>query len=194
MLRSQDRLGAGRLDPGEGIPHVIRPAAQQQPGSHGGGAAGVAQGAIDQHGAVGAQGFDGRRGSGEVGGLGRDEVQPGQADAPRRAAGGRELGVDMLASCTTVGGTVPVPGMRVFPALVGPSVRVPSTPLSLWCWLRGDDPGALLTRGREIERLLAPSFVADAAVGSFRYGKGPNGHGLDPVSYTHLTLPTNREV
>jgi len=93
------------------------------------------------------------------------------------------LGVDTLASCTAVGATVSVPGMRVFPALAGPSVRVPSTPQSLWCWLRGDDPGALLTRGRDIEKLLAPRFVADRAVGSFRYGRGPNGHGLDLTGY-----------
>lgn len=93
------------------------------------------------------------------------------------------FGLDTMAACAAMAGTVPVPGMRVFPALAGPSVRVPSTPRSLWCWLRGDDPGVLVNRSREIEKLLSPCFVADDAVDTFRYGKGPNGHGLDLTGF-----------
>lgn len=90
------------------------------------------------------------------------------------------LGADTLLACGAGGA---VPGTRVFPALAGPSVRVPSTPLSLWCWLRGDDAGVLVNRSREIVQALAPLFTPDSTVDAFRHGRGPNGHGLDLTGY-----------
>ena len=76
-----------------------------------------------------------------------------------------------------------VPGMREFPALHGPGVQVPATPFALWCWLRGDDPGVLLHQGRALEQLLAPALTLQLVVDCFRYGLGPNGHGLDLTGY-----------
>ena len=92
------------------------------------------------------------------------------------------LGPDVLAACAKAGRSR-VPGLRVFPALAGPAVRVPSTPVSLWCWLRGDDPGVLLLQGRSIAQALAPAFVLCDAVDAFRHGRGPNGFGLDLSGY-----------
>jgi hypothetical protein len=73
--------------------------------------------------------------------------------------------------------------MRTFPALAGPAAQVPSTPVSLWCWLRGDDAGDLLREGRAIAALLEPAFVLRDAVDAFRHGRGPQGFALDLSGY-----------
>ncbi|MGE0707728.1 MAG: Dyp-type peroxidase [Planctomycetota bacterium] len=65
-----------------------------------------------------------------------------------------------------------VPGLRELPALAGTGVGSPSTPLGLWCWLRGEDPGELLHRGRALAGELAPAFALDEAVSAFRYAGG----------------------
>jgi porphyrinogen peroxidase len=65
-----------------------------------------------------------------------------------------------------------VPGVREFPILDGARVAIPSTPASLWCWLRGDDRGALLLRGRELARSIAPGFELEDEVDGFRHGSG----------------------
>lgn len=65
-----------------------------------------------------------------------------------------------------------VPGLHELPALPGAKVAVPSTPAALWCWLRGVDRGALLLRGRAIERSLSPAFVLEDATEGFRHGSG----------------------
>ncbi len=49
-------------------------------------------------------------------------------------------------------------GLRIFPALSGAGVDVPSTQHALWCWLRGEERGELLHRTREIEAALAPAL------------------------------------
>jgi porphyrinogen peroxidase len=49
-----------------------------------------------------------------------------------------------------------VPGLDVFPSYAAPGLDVPSTPASLWCWLRGDDRGELVHRTRTIVRSVAP--------------------------------------
>jgi putative iron-dependent peroxidase len=92
------------------------------------------------------------------------------------------LGPDTLALCGKRG-SAPLPGMRMFPALAGPAVVVPSTPVSLWCWLRGEDAGDLLHLGRTIGRQLAPVFVLQDVVDAFRHGRGPKGFGLDLSGY-----------
>lgn len=93
------------------------------------------------------------------------------------------LGPDVLAACAGRGRVARGPVARVFPAMAGPAVAVPSTPVSVWCWLRGDDAGMLLRQGHAIAQMLAPVFVLDAAVDAFRHGRGPNGHGLDLSGY-----------
>jgi len=62
-----------------------------------------------------------------------------------------------------------IPGMRNLPALTGKGIEVPATPMSLWCWLRGDDRGKLLHRGRHITQLLSGDFELTSVVDSFQY-------------------------
>ncbi|MBE2261167.1 MAG: Dyp-type peroxidase [Burkholderiaceae bacterium] len=76
-----------------------------------------------------------------------------------------------------------VPGLREFPALAGPGVKVPSTPTALWCWQRGSDRGRLVLAARALEKALAPALRLERAVEAFRHGRGPNGHGRDLTGY-----------
>jgi len=59
--------------------------------------------------------------------------------------------------------------LRDLEALTGPGIEVPSTPAALWCWLRGDDRGELVHRGRAIESVLAPAFKAQGLIDAFQY-------------------------
>ncbi|MEZ4429751.1 MAG: Dyp-type peroxidase [Nannocystaceae bacterium] len=65
-----------------------------------------------------------------------------------------------------------IPGLRELPALAGPGVAAPATPAALWCWLRGDDRGALLHRGRALAERLAAGFYVEDVVDGFRYDRG----------------------
>ena len=65
-----------------------------------------------------------------------------------------------------------VEGLHGFPLVGGRGIEVPSTPAALWLWLRGDDHGELLSRGRELEQGLAPAFRLEQAIDAFRYGSG----------------------
>lgn len=65
-----------------------------------------------------------------------------------------------------------IEGLRAFPALSGTGVDVPSTQHALWCWLRGEDRGELLHRGRAIEAALAPALTLTIATDTFRYQTG----------------------
>lgn len=60
-------------------------------------------------------------------------------------------------------------GLRVFPALSGVGVKVPSTQHALWCWLRGEDRGELLHRTREIEAAVAPALRLAHMTEAFLY-------------------------
>ena len=74
-----------------------------------------------------------------------------------------------IGSVVTASLNKPVSGLRVFPAQVGTSVDIPSTPAALWCWLRGDDRGELFHRSRQIEALLSPGFVLSDVTDAFQY-------------------------
>lgn len=76
-----------------------------------------------------------------------------------------------------------VPGLHGFKALCGLGVAVPATPAALCLWLRGEDSGVLLQRARQLQRALAPGFKQEQVIDAFRYGLGPNGHGLDLTGY-----------
>jgi putative iron-dependent peroxidase len=65
-----------------------------------------------------------------------------------------------------------IDGLKPFPHYRGHGVEVPSTPAALWCWLRGDDRGEILLRGRAIEKALAPAFEMTSAIDAFKYGGG----------------------
>ncbi len=67
---------------------------------------------------------------------------------------------------------ITVPGMAVHPCHSRPGVEVPSTPCSLWFWLRGDDRGEHIHQTRELQMLLAEGFALQNAIDGFRYGIG----------------------
>jgi putative iron-dependent peroxidase len=62
-----------------------------------------------------------------------------------------------------------VPGLTTLPAQTVSDIEVPSTPVALWCWLRGDDRGELFHRSRQFESMLAPAFSLDKTIDSFSY-------------------------
>jgi putative iron-dependent peroxidase len=65
-----------------------------------------------------------------------------------------------------------VPGLRPFPSFVGAGTELPATPAALWCWLRGDDPGALFHRGAELAGRLGPAWRLAEALEAFRHEGG----------------------
>ena len=76
-----------------------------------------------------------------------------------------------------------VPGLHEFPEMSGEGAKVPSTPGTLWCWVRGDDLGDLLHLTRKVQQALAPAFVIRHVVDAFRHQLGESGHGRDLTGY-----------
>ncbi len=62
-----------------------------------------------------------------------------------------------------------IDGLKSFPTYSGSGFDVPSTPASLWIWLRGDDRGELLHQSLEIQQLLADSFEVQSVIDAFQY-------------------------
>src|SRR5262245_16164194 len=65
-----------------------------------------------------------------------------------------------------------ISGLKVFPRYAGKGFEVPSTPAGLWCWLRGDDRGELVRRGRSLIHEIAGAFRLDQIVDAFKYDRG----------------------
>ncbi len=65
-----------------------------------------------------------------------------------------------------------IEGLRPFPHYRGQGFEVPSTPAALWCWLRGEDRGEIVLRGRAVEKMLAPAFETTGVIDAFKYGRG----------------------
>ena len=65
-----------------------------------------------------------------------------------------------------------IPGLAVFPSHAAPGFDVPSTPASLWCWLRGDDRGELIHCARVIVESIAPFLQLQRTIDGFRYKSG----------------------
>jgi porphyrinogen peroxidase len=65
-----------------------------------------------------------------------------------------------------------VPGLDVFPGYAAPGLDVPSTPASLWCWLRGNDRGELVHRARSIVQCVTPALQLQHTIDGFRYKSG----------------------
>lgn len=76
-----------------------------------------------------------------------------------------------------------VPGLRAMPDFSGHGVHVPSTPVALWCWLRGAAQGALVLQARAIEKALAPAFHLDRVLDGFRHGEPAAEHGRDLTGF-----------
>jgi porphyrinogen peroxidase len=65
-----------------------------------------------------------------------------------------------------------IPGLRVFPAMTGVGVHMPSTGGALWCWLRGQDRGELLHQGRALTRQLDGVFELHDVCDGFQFAGG----------------------
>jgi porphyrinogen peroxidase len=76
-----------------------------------------------------------------------------------------------------------IPGLREFPDLSGHGVKVPSTPGTLWCWLRGSDLGDLLQVTRKVQKALAPAFAVRHVLDAFRHAWNEGGHGRDLTGF-----------
>lgn len=76
-----------------------------------------------------------------------------------------------------------IPGLHEFPDMSGNGVKVPSTPGTLWCWIRGADLGDLLHLTRKVQKALAPAFSVRHVVDAFRHDVGDSGHGKDLTGY-----------
>ncbi len=63
-----------------------------------------------------------------------------------------------------------IEGLRPFPVIVHAGIDIPATPAALWVWVRGEDRGQIVMRGRQITRMLAPAFRLTQVVDAFRYG------------------------
>ena len=88
-----------------------------------------------------------------------------------------------------------VPGLHEFPDFSREGVKVPATPGTLWCWVRGDDLGHLLMLTRKVQKALAPAFAVRHVVDAFRHAQGENGHGRDLTGFEDGTEnPTGDEA
>lgn len=76
-----------------------------------------------------------------------------------------------------------VPGLHEFPDFSREGVKVPVTPGTLWCWVRGDDLGLLLGHTRKVQKALAPVFAVRHVVDAFRHALGESGHGRDLMGF-----------
>ena len=100
-------------------------------------------------------------------------LRPG-AD-PRQALAGLRGQVDGEGAVVGIGAPLAralgaeIAGLHDFPVRTGPGVAVPSTPSSLWCWLRGDDRGELVHRARATRSALNGAFRLEAAIDTFQY-------------------------
>lgn len=64
---------------------------------------------------------------------------------------------------------VEIPGMRKMPEFAGKGVETPSTPFSLWCWIRGEDRGDLLHKARKVRSLLTETFTLELVCDVFKF-------------------------
>jgi putative iron-dependent peroxidase len=76
-----------------------------------------------------------------------------------------------------------VPGLREMPDFSGHGVQVPSTPVALWCWLRGADRGDLLLQSRVLEHAVSPALHLDRVLDAFRHGDPRAEHGRDLTGF-----------
>lgn len=60
--------------------------------------------------------------------------------------------------------------LRVMPARTENGITIPSTPVDLLCWLRGDDKGELIHKTRHLKQLLQSGFKIDRVTDAFQYG------------------------
>jgi len=91
--------------------------------------------------------------------------------AARDAVDG-QLCVIGLSESVVEGLDASIDGLRLFPALAGPGIEVPSSHGALWCWLRDTDRGRLVLATRELALRLAPAFELIDVIDAFKFDIG----------------------
>ena len=76
-----------------------------------------------------------------------------------------------------------IPNLHEYPDFSRGELRVPVTPGTLWCWLRGSDLGDLLHVTRKVQKALAPAFAVRHVVDAFRHSWKEGGHGRDLTGF-----------
>ena len=76
-----------------------------------------------------------------------------------------------------------IPGLHEYPDFSRGGLKVPVTPGTLWCWLRGSDLGDLLHVTRKVQKALAPAFTVRHVVDAFRHAWKEGGHGHDLTGF-----------
>jgi putative iron-dependent peroxidase len=77
-----------------------------------------------------------------------------------------------------------IPGLHEFPDFSREGVKVPVTPGTLWCWLRGSDLGDLLHVTRKVQKALAPAFAVRHVLDAFSHKVSEeSGHGRDLTGF-----------
>jgi putative iron-dependent peroxidase len=76
-----------------------------------------------------------------------------------------------------------IPNLHEFPEFSRAGVKVPATPGTLWCWMRGSDLGDLLHVTRKVQKALAPAFQVRHALDAFRHAWKEGGHGHDLTGF-----------
>lgn len=74
------------------------------------------------------------------------------------------LGAPLVSACGAR-----IHGLRDHPTHSGDGLSVPSTPMALWIWLRGDDRGELFHASRRWAQRLGAAFALDEAIDAFQH-------------------------
>jgi len=98
-----------------------------------------------------------------------DPRVPLRALAEREWSDGEVMGVG--ASLLSVLGSK-IEGLREIPSIERSHVELPVTPRALLLWLRGEDRGELVHRGRELARLVGSAFALEESFEAFQYREG----------------------
>ena len=89
-----------------------------------------------------------------------------------------------------------IPNLHEFPDFSRSGVKVPVTPGTLWCWLRGSDLGDLLHVTRKVQKALAPAFSVRHVLDAFSHKVSEeSGHGRDLTGFEDGTEnPTGEDA
>lgn len=102
----------------------------------------------------------------------RPEAQPKAALARLAALADGERTVVGIGPVTVAALEREIPGLREATATIGRGVAFPSTPYALWIWLRGEDRGELLMRGRRLALAISDAFALEVVTDAFFHDTG----------------------
>jgi putative iron-dependent peroxidase len=102
----------------------------------------------------------------------RPEAKPQAALARLAALADGEHTVVGIGPVTVAALGRELPGLHEASAIIGLGVAFPSTPCALWLWLRGEDRGELLMRGRRLALAISDAFALEAVTDAFFHDTG----------------------